>query len=667
MAFRDPLNLKFQWMPQHKNIAQVIAHELGHGRWRHTFDKAYGGVLAQGSTDNLMDYKAGNNSLAKWQWDQIVSPAWFTSPFEGDGEGEVAVEQYIKLDNDGVFFTPSGNPFLLKKGTKIYTACMDYARFPKWAVYAFEADGKKYNTNFSDNLSAGITFNGYYQKDAPSNKYNLPSEVTGYATYASLKKLDGKHLQMLLWQDKVSRTHRNDGEYKIRDISIPENLTQVEGSNTLDAAGCDYYKAILEASLVDSVKSADGRAVLKIYRDGESGKFSVEAELEGTPKNEAVRAQEAAIKAQTETIAEEKLNELGLSGSKLQAVKTQAEDGGEFYVKGMDGREWLSTIADLGQNVWENAALPENYWNRDKGYNNSTVHLPPTFAGVGDGVIDQVTQYPQLIKLGYDVATKPEVREGLWKAVKNISVESMKNAAVDFYEKKKADYTSDKSYIVCHTVGKDGLQVASLLIGAGGLKSAVKEVDEGVEKAGKEIITEVDDALIKQIDGADGLAKRATKDAIDKGDFDSYLIESYVDDVNDLSKVKSRKLSWEEVKALFKRGNDFNKKAKDIYDYNEIVLENGKRLDSYIPGKEIISRKATTLSEIKPETFEGYLKELTTKYKKGIKINSSKTSGILEGEYKLEIPTSNKSFFENSQNLKNLAKRYDVTIKYLNE
>jgi len=72
------------------DIAQVIAHELGHGRWRlrHTFDKAYGGVLGQGSTDNLMDYKAGNNSLAKWQWDQIVSPAWFTSPFEGDGEGE---------------------------------------------------------------------------------------------------------------------------------------------------------------------------------------------------------------------------------------------------------------------------------------------------------------------------------------------------------------------------------------------------------------------------------------------------------------------------------------------------------------------------------------------------------------------------------------------------
>jgi len=87
------------------DIAQVIAHELGHGRWRlrHTFDKAYGGVLAQESTDNLMDYKAGNNSLAKWQWDEIVSPAWFTNPFEGDGEGEITLSpgEYLGFSPQG--------------------------------------------------------------------------------------------------------------------------------------------------------------------------------------------------------------------------------------------------------------------------------------------------------------------------------------------------------------------------------------------------------------------------------------------------------------------------------------------------------------------------------------------------------------------------------------
>ena len=37
----------------------------------------------------------------------------------------------------------------------------------------------------------------------------------------------------------------------------------------------------------------------------------------------------------------------------------------------------------------------------------------------------------------------------------NISTESIKNAATDFYEEKKNNYTSDSSYIVNHTVGKN--------------------------------------------------------------------------------------------------------------------------------------------------------------------------------------------------------------------
>ena len=134
-------------------------------------------------------------------------------------------------------------------------------------------------------------------------------------------------------------------------------------------------------------------------------------------------------------------------------------------------------------------------------------------------------------------------------------------------------------------------------------------------------------------------------------------------------------LNWEQIKALFKRGNDFNKKGRLEYNYNEINLLDGKRLDSYIPGEQIISRKATTLSKIKKATFEGYLKELTTKYKKGKQIRSNKYktgSGaidgkLLSGDYYLEIPSTNKTFFENSTEFKNLANQYDVKIKYLDE
>ncbi|MEO9964664.1 MAG: hypothetical protein ABJF11_02675 [Reichenbachiella sp.] len=134
---------------------------------------------------------------------------------------------------------------------------------------------------------------------------------------------------------------------------------------------------------------------------------------------------------------------------------------------------------------------------------------------------------------------------------------------------------------------------------------------------------------------------------------------------------------------LFKRGNDFNGIAKNVYRYNEITLKGiggkaGKRLDSYIPGKEIISRKATTLSFIKTSTFEGYLNELVTKYPKGSPINAPKFGNefvgeVLDGAYKLEIPLSNKVFFESSDVFKkalsdfNLNNDVIVSIKYLAE
>ncbi|MEX1003205.1 MAG: hypothetical protein WDZ35_13890 [Crocinitomicaceae bacterium] len=127
--------------------------------------------------------------------------------------------------------------------------------------------------------------------------------------------------------------------------------------------------------------------------------------------------------------------------------------------------------------------------------------------------------------------------------------------------------------------------------------------------------------------------------------------------------------------ARFQRGNDFNKKGSLVYQYNEIHLSDGYRLDSYIPGQEIISRKATDLHIIQESTFEGYLIELTTKYKKGKTIRSNKYmtgSGAIDGQqlsgqYVLEIPSSNQSYYNSNQNLQDLAEQYDVQIKFLDE
>ncbi|MEV8018421.1 hypothetical protein AB0O76_19195 [Streptomyces sp. NPDC086554] len=46
------------------------------------------------------------------------------------------------------------------------------------------------------------------------------------------------------------------------------------------------------------------------------------------------------------------------------------------------------------------------------------------------------------------------------------------------------------------------------------------------------------------------------------------------------------------LRDRWRKGDQFNRDNWHRYPQNEITLENGKRLDSYRPGKEIVSRKA---------------------------------------------------------------------------
>ena len=147
-------------------------------------------------------------------------------------------------------------------------------------------------------------------------------------------------------------------------------------------------------------------------------------------------------------------------------------------------------------------------------------------------------------------------------------------------------------------------------------------------------------------------------------------------------KTPRGRLDWKEASDYFKydsplaRGNAFNKKAvdNDWYEFNEVTLANGKRVDGYTPptnGKpgEIVSRKATNLEEIELATFEGYLKEMKTKYPAGEPINAPKYGNdlkgkVLEGNQILEIPASNQNFNQ-IQDYIDLAKnKYSIEIRF---
>ena len=161
------------------------------------------------------------------------------------------------------------------------------------------------------------------------------------------------------------------------------------------------------------------------------------------------------------------------------------------------------------------------------------------------------------------------------------------------------------------------------------------------------------------------------------------LFDDVVKDAAEEITSKGKKLSFKELQAFWKRGNDFNAKSKnfDWYKHNELWLEHptkvypkghkyaGKprrfRLDSYdTAGKgKIVSRKATDLSEIEFSTFQRYCKEIQEKYPVGSKI-ARKEDGlddVLKGKFYLEIPESNKNFDKINEYIK-FAKELDPPV-----
>lgn len=145
------------------------------------------------------------------------------------------------------------------------------------------------------------------------------------------------------------------------------------------------------------------------------------------------------------------------------------------------------------------------------------------------------------------------------------------------------------------------------------------------------------------------------------------------------NKEPKNRLDWKEasdywnIKSPIARGNEFNKSVRnsDLYDYHEVYLSNGKRLDSYDPSAgEIISRKATDLDKINENTYRKYLSEFNEKYSRGTEIRSNAFPELdgtkLNGQYILEIPLQNASL-SNIEDYKNIAKEYDVILRFTEE
>ncbi|GAB0105653.1 hypothetical protein JMUB6875_46340 [Nocardia sp. JMUB6875] len=99
-------------------------------------------------------------------------------------------------------------------------------------------------------------------------------------------------------------------------------------------------------------------------------------------------------------------------------------------------------------------------------------------------------------------------------------------------------------------------------------------------------------------------------------------------------KAASSMPDW--VRKIVEPGNVFNRQREPIYasrgGANEVHVEpktrkgQYRRVDSYVPGQEIVSRKFTQLADITPETAIEYLRQLERHYKPGTKIANTPTN-----------------------------------------
>lgn len=89
----------------------AVAHELGHGAFslRHPFLEFNG--LAQGATNNLMDYTSNEaEHLMHFQWERIHDPVVVIGLFDGDEEAEYKNDNPFRdLSDSWSFFTPTSD------------------------------------------------------------------------------------------------------------------------------------------------------------------------------------------------------------------------------------------------------------------------------------------------------------------------------------------------------------------------------------------------------------------------------------------------------------------------------------------------------------------------------------------------------------------------------
>ena len=679
------------------------AHELGHGVFR--LEHPWSNKLIkmpQASTNLLMDY-AGAAELSHFDWKQINDPKIKIYAFQKQTEGEF---------ND-VRLTPDWIPFEYI-GSSIHgnnSSCKNNG-----GICSIEKNGQQYSyistqrdyINGNDTLKISIVNNPEYVI------------VVDYSIgCGKLYKVKFKELQANFNKDSnidfnnkifshygdVGCTNKSKEDEEEEGIVIPElvgNQNYYKIENTLQQAKASFgSNADIEFShngkvykqndngKVEEVKNAlsteqinngewggDVKSKIRFTTDE---KNVVQVEAFGLNKNIKIKKGKKAkindisdnIREKTNAFLKEN-NVKDLNATYSNDTGTFA-DGDKIKINGSFGKIISEGIEVTTELLGEGQIKEQVYLSSSK----AVIHAPGVVTGSVEVAAQKVTDLTSLGKLVYDVATDKQTRADIADQFQNIKDQigdnpkeffpilgeviltvGTGNTSEDWDKSVNSKDNGEKSHLATRGVGNT---VITLISGV----AIVKELPEIADKLGD---------AIKKVKKAGNFIKNGKFiDELLEADYQKYLTRK-----TKQGKAPKDRLEWKESRDYWlndspmARGNKFNDTAKNDkwYPYNEIHLENGKRLDSYDAVKgEIVSRKATDLESIELSTFESYLKEMKNKYSAGIKIRSDKYKNqldgkVLKGRQILEIPESNKNF-DKIQDYIDLAKnKYNIEIRF---
>ncbi len=529
----------------------TIAHELGHGAFnlKHIFSSDELGEGNRFLTNNIMDYAVGNASVAeisqqsalyKHQWDLIHDPS-FVGWFEGDDE-EGALSSTCAFDAGGKYFiAPNGKVFIMPAGAKI--KFLESGVIQTGIAYAFEKDNKLYIADapyIKTPSLADYSFNGFknngtaypisYIETAP-NVHLIEKGNSTFKIFKFKSELASYSMPIVASNNTIEGSLNNEHiafnqeSYDAKTLVITCNLGS--GSSPDDLAINAIFNKLKNKQVKATtfiyqngyiIKLAPGKPAEKIPYTAnqlqllktqiDNGEFTeptaVLFEKKSNPNgyiltigyNESIQAKygnSSAVKQKCASILENRLNEYlkdqnDLTINAETVNSTLFPDGRNIKIKQLSFFEKVVTLVSETKEFIEQAEIqPRYYDSEDADYANNWMNAPPLLSGVGNGVINEVKEIPQLVAMATDLAINEQTRDKFVNSFKNLTWDKVKSGVTNAAGTWANTYVEggDKAW---HQGGKDAVMVFTLFGGT----SLLSGVDDLIENQTDDIVGAVE-------------------------------------------------------------------------------------------------------------------------------------------------------------------------------